>query len=173
MSAKSPVGSPPEVAESDGASSPKAAGRTVVRVLPRLHRQIIAELQRTPDTGDMTWPQFRVLGFLSERDYRASELASALQIDRSTLTTVGDGLVRRGLVERVRDLPGDRRGVLLRLTARGRALHGVLKDRAIAHVAELLASADPAECAGLVDGLEALERGLCQASAAEQQRVGV
>src|SRR5690242_11737814 len=89
-------------------------GQLLVRVLPRLTRYLVSELHRAPQAHDLTWPQFRVLGYLSERDHRASELADALEIGRSTLTAIGDGLVRRGLVERARDLPGDRRGVLMR-----------------------------------------------------------
>src|SRR5437660_1244752 len=97
-------------------STAHGVGEITVRVLPRLTRFLIAEMRSTPLASDLTWPQFRVLCYLSERDYRASDLAAVLEIGRSTLTTIGDGLVRRGLVERLRELPGDRRGVLMRLT---------------------------------------------------------
>ncbi|HLH26795.1 MAG TPA: MarR family transcriptional regulator [Chloroflexota bacterium] len=142
------------------AEAPEAVGRGVVRVLPRLIRMLAAEMHRAPGTHDLTLPQFRVLSRLSERDYRAAELADALEVGRPTLTSTVDGLVRRALVERQRDLPGDRRGVLLRLTPAGRTLHRALEARAIAGVAALLADASPAECEALAVGLAALERGL-------------
>lgn len=142
------------------AAAPDALGRGVVRVLPRLIRVLAAEMHRAPHSRDLTLPQFRVLGRLSERDYRAAELADSLEVGRPTLTSTVDGLVRRGLVERQRDLPGDRRGVLLRLTPAGRTLHRALEARAIAGVVALLAEASPAEREGLAMGLAALERGL-------------
>ncbi len=140
--------------------SPEAVGHTVVYVLRRLTRQLLAELHRTPETRDLTWPQFRAMSFLSERDYRASELAAELEITRSMLTAVSDGLVRRGLVERERDLPSDRRGVVLRLTPQGRDLHAILHARAVSGIASMLAGASAAECESLAVGLAALERGM-------------
>jgi DNA-binding MarR family transcriptional regulator len=140
-------------------------GHIVVRVMPQLTRHLVAELHAAPQAHDLTWPQFRVLSYLSDRSYRAAELADALEISRSTLTALGDGLARRGLVERVRDLPGDRRGVLMRLTENGRSLHAVLREHAVGGVARLLDEANDAERAGLTLGLEALERALCPAAA--------
>jgi DNA-binding MarR family transcriptional regulator len=141
-------------------AAPDAIGRGVVRVLPRLIRMLAAEMHRAPHTRDLTLPQFRVLSRLSERDYRAAELADSLEVGRPTLTATVDGLVRRGLIERHRDLPGDRRGVLLRLTPAGRTLQRALEARAIAGVAALLADASAAEREALAVGLAALERGL-------------
>jgi DNA-binding MarR family transcriptional regulator len=123
----------------------------------------VAELHTAPALAGLSWPQFRLLGHLNERDYRASELADILEIGRPTLTTIGDGLVRRGLVERVRDLPGDRRGVMMRLTPAGRSLHALLKNRAVDSVERLLCGATDDERASLARGLGALERGLQEA----------
>ena len=143
-----------------GSAAPDALGRSVVRVLPRLIRALVAEMHRAPHTRDLTLPQFRVLSRLSERDYRAAELADSLEVGRPTLTSTVDGLVRRGLVDRQRELPGDRRGVLLRLRPAGRTLQRALEGRAIAAVATLLDGASPAEREALGLGLAALERGL-------------
>ena len=151
-------------------AAPEAVGQRVVRVLPRLVRALAAEMHRAPHSRDLTLPQFRILAFLSERDYRAAELAAALEIGRPTLTSTVDGLVRRGLVERLRELPGDRRGVLLRLTPAGQALQRALQARAVAGVEALLAGASPAEREALAVGLGALERGL--QDACRNQRLG-
>ncbi len=144
----------------DSHASPDVIGQMVVRVVRRLTRQLLADMNRTPETRELTWPQFRTVSYLSEREYRASELAAALEIGRSTLTSVSNGLVRHGLIEREHDLAGDRRGVLLRLTPDGRALHTLLQARAVSGVAAMLSSASPAECNALAIGLAALERGM-------------
>src|SRR5438067_10783074 len=84
------------------AAAPDTSGRAMVRLLPRLIRVLAAEMHRAPHTRELTLPQFRVLGRLAERDYRAAELAAALEVGRPTLTSTVDGLVRRALVERQR-----------------------------------------------------------------------
>jgi DNA-binding MarR family transcriptional regulator len=141
------------------APAPESVAQTVVRVLPTLLRLVVAEMHRAPHTAGMTLPQFRVLARLNERDYRAAELAQALEVGCPTLTATADVLVRRGLVERL-TVPGDRRGVLLRLTPAGRALYRALEAQAVAGIAALLAELSPQEREALWLGLTALERGL-------------
>jgi DNA-binding MarR family transcriptional regulator len=145
------------------APSPDTVATTIVHLLPTLIRALVAEMHNAPDTTGMTLPQFRVLARLNQREYRAAELADALEVGRPTLTATVDGLERRGLVERTREVPGDRRGVSLRLTAPGQALYRTLHERAIAGVDGLLAEATPDERAALATGLAALERGLQRA----------
>ncbi|MBX5493195.1 MAG: MarR family transcriptional regulator [Chloroflexi bacterium] len=135
-------------------------GARLVGLVPQLVRLLATAMHAAPHTAGMTLPQFRVLARLHERDYRASELAACLEIGRPTLTTLADALERRGLIERVRDLPDDRRGVRLRLTAAGETLYRALQAQAIAAAAQLVRDASPAERAALVQGLAALERGL-------------
>ena len=139
------------------AASPDDVARQLVRLLPSLYRAIVADLHTAPHAAGMTLAQFRILGRLSEREYRAAELANALEVGRPTLTATTDGLVRRGLVERQRDLPGDRRGVLLRLTPAGRTVQRALEARSIETVARLLAGVGEAERLALGDALDALE----------------
>jgi DNA-binding MarR family transcriptional regulator len=149
-------------ASSPGPDAPgaEALAQIVVRLLPGLIRSLVAEMHKAPQTAGMTLPQFRVLARLNERDYRAAELADALEVGRPTLTATADGLERRGLIERTREVPGDRRGVVLHLTPAGRDLYGVLQGQAVAGVARLLTNATPGERQALAEGLAALERGL-------------
>lgn len=70
---------------------------------------------------ELTLPQFRVLALLSHRDALPSWLAERIDVGRSTITAVVDGLVARGLVVRVRDT-GDRRTVTHVITPEGRRL---------------------------------------------------
>jgi DNA-binding MarR family transcriptional regulator len=136
--------------------SPESAAGAVLDTLPGLIRLIVAGLHDVPHTAGMNLAQFRVLARLSRRDYRVSELASTLDVGRPTLTATINTLERRDLVARLRDVPHDRRVVLLHLTPAGRALYRKLKGRAIATVADLLAEVAPAEREALVSGLAAL-----------------
>jgi len=156
------MSTPRQLRSGPGAAADEVA-RAIVRVLPGLLRSLTAEMHRAPHTAGMTLPQFRVLARLNERDYRAAELADVLEVGRPALTASADGLERRGLIARERDVPGDRRGVVLRLTPAGRALYRALEAQAVAGATALLAAASPAELAGLDVGLEALERGLLAA----------
>jgi DNA-binding MarR family transcriptional regulator len=71
---------------------------------------------------DLTPSQSRALRVIGDGDgTRVSELAEALRIAPRSATEVADSLEARGLVERAPD-PADRRAVLLRATAGGRAI---------------------------------------------------
>jgi DNA-binding MarR family transcriptional regulator len=139
---------------------PEAAAGLLIQVMPKLIRATIAAMHGTPHTAGMTLAQFKILGRLSDGELRAGELAEALEIGGATLTVTADTLERRGLIERVRGLPDDRRAVVLRLTPAGQTLYRALKVRAVNDIAELLSASSPQERAALVTGLMAVERGL-------------
>lgn len=56
---------------------------------------------------------------------RVGDIATMSRHDRTTITRVVDGLVRRSLVDRSRD-PDDRRAVRVELSRKGRTLHSKL-----------------------------------------------
>ena len=149
--------SPPEVERSAGA---EAVARALIELLPTLSRLIVAELHDAPHTAGMNLAQFRVLARLNEREYRAAELADVLEVGRPSLTVTVDGLVRRGLVERLRSVPSDRRGVMLRLTPAGRAVLRTMEARAVLALAKLLSEASAVERSALATGLAGLRRSL-------------
>jgi long-chain acyl-CoA synthetase len=70
---------------------------------------------------ELSAAQYRLLGLLDTRPEVASVLADKLTVSRPSITTVVDGLVARGLVERG-SAEGDRRRVTHDLTEAGRAL---------------------------------------------------
>ncbi len=136
------------------------AAALLIELMPRLIRTTIDAMRAAPHAEGMTLAQFKVLSRLSEQDYRCGELADLLEVGGATLTVTADTLERRGLIERVRGLPDDRRAVVLRLTPAGHSVYRALKAEAVGGIAALLAGSDQAERAALVAGLRALQRGL-------------
>ena len=69
---------------------------------------------------DLTMPQLRALGFLSDVPKRMGDIANFLGSSVSSATSLVERLEGKGLVERVHD-PVDRRVVMCHLTVNGRA----------------------------------------------------
>lgn len=141
-------------------AGPESAAALLIQLMPTIQRVAVAAMRQAPHTAGMTLPQFRILGRLSEREFRAGALAEALEIGPATLTVTADTLERRGLIARSRGLPDDRRAVTLKLTPAGQALFRALKARAVSGISRLLEQSEPGECEALIVGLEALQRGL-------------
>lgn len=100
---------------------------------------------------EVTPGRFGVLVLISANPgMTQSLLASATQLDRSTMVAVIDQLEARGLVER-RASPTDRRSNALVLTEEGEKLLKQLKRRIKQHEARIAAAMTPAETTTLVD----------------------
>jgi len=115
-----------------------AAARAVAFTARRLERSL----------GEMTLPQFRVLALVASSTERASRIAERAAVTRPSLTGLLDGLEARGWVRRV-VVDGDRRGVLLEVTADGRAAL-TAADRAMAASLDDLLGADHEALRGLL-----------------------
>jgi long-chain acyl-CoA synthetase len=89
-----------------------------VRGLVRMSRQV----EITLGEFQLSVSQFRVLDRLRGGSAAGRSLAEWLAVKPPSITTLVDGLVSRGLVERGTD-DGDRRRVAHDLTADGRSLH--------------------------------------------------
>ena len=105
-------------------SSASATG-SPARALARLSRIV----EHAVADDDLTLPQYRLLAFLSQGDWAASALADWLAVSRPSVTTLVDGLVKRGLVER-RTGTDDRRRVDHLLTPGGLAILRAADERA-------------------------------------------
>jgi DNA-binding MarR family transcriptional regulator len=88
---------------------------------------------------DLTRTESTLLGAVSERPRRITELARFVGLTQPGITTVVKSLEQRGLTRREPD-PGDRRAVRIRLTERGRTLieerHRRVGDALIASLSE-------------------------------------
>lgn len=97
----------------------------------------------------------------------SSQLAEHAQLDRARTSRAVSSLVEKELVSREQPA-GDRRHVLLRLTARGTKLHAELYPLVCAINTELLGTLDTAEVALLDDMLQRLHaRGEAMVAAAD------
>jgi DNA-binding MarR family transcriptional regulator len=83
------------------------------------------------------------------------ELAVFERVKRPSMTRLVQDMERDGLVQRRPD-PADGRGVRIRITARGRALVGEVRQRKIALVADFLAQLDPRTLSAVKTSFEAL-----------------
>lgn len=99
---------------------------------------LFRDFSQGPGGEDVTPGLFGVLVIIEANpDLKQSELARAAHLDRSTVVTVIDNLVRRGLVER-RVALHDRRSNAIRLTDAGAALLRKLKRLVSLHEKRLL-----------------------------------
>jgi DNA-binding MarR family transcriptional regulator len=102
---------------------------------------------------DLSLPQFRLLSFLREGRVTAGALAGRLAVSRPAITTLVDGLVARGFVDRT-PVEGDRRRVDHLLTPAGLAAldrADVAVEAALTHVVDHLPAAKRKRA---IEGLE-------------------
>ncbi len=85
------------------------------------------------------------------------ELADRLRLEKSSVSRMAAEMERKGLLVRERD-PDNQRQYRLRLTPRGRTLHGQMASAFHAQYEDWVAEMTGAERAALVKGLPALAR---------------
>lgn len=96
--------------------------RSLLTTLPRLRRLLLEFFPSGEGHQALTLPQYFTLGRLYAGECLPSHLSRRLMVSMPTITSVVDGLVSRGLVERASE-PSDRRRVKLNLTTTGRHLY--------------------------------------------------
>ncbi len=129
--------------------------REILDVTPNIIQAIRVQM-RSQHQHDLSVPQFRTLNFLSV--HPGSSLSAAAEHIGLTLPTMSvliEGLVQRGLVDRVADVR-DRRRVLLTLTPDGQLLRAQARDAAAAWLAGLLEPLGEKERKTIVQALELL-----------------
>lgn len=147
---------------------PGGSAQTLLPVALATYWQVRHELAQDLKPSALTISQYVVLVQLAagRRETGMTELALAGRFDPATATVLVDGLVRRGLVTR-RRAPGDRRRVMVRLTARGRRLHQTATRRLILRWRQALRSFDGDEQRELLTLLLRLLEGLQTPGAGE------
>lgn len=116
-----------------------------------MRARLYADLPHTLELG-----QVDTLDLLTRGgEQRMSDLADALRVDRSTATRAVDRLVHAGLAERT-VAADDRRGVVVRATTAGEAMHQVMSERRRAFLMAVLDGFGTAEQEQLAELLERL-----------------
>lgn len=118
----------------------------------------------------LSLPQYRLLAFLSGGPERATELAAWLEVSPPSLTALVDGLVHKGLVERVTS-DEDRRCVRHVLTPAGAASLDAGDDAIADHLSRLLDFVAPDEAGQALAGLGVLGRAMALAREAEKDEI--
>lgn len=145
------AGTPAAGSTLDAASFGLMAGRTIAR----LAKQV--ELALSP--FELTLPQYRLLALLADGAAMSSSLAERLAVKPPTVTSVVDGLVGRGLVERQPD-PNDRRRLPLALTDEGVALVRSANAAVGERLFEVLAADEATPILAATAGVVAWQAGL-------------
>jgi DNA-binding MarR family transcriptional regulator len=104
-------------------------------VLAQLVSESLHDLYAGP--FGLTVTQWRVMAALGRfAPLTASEVGQRIVMDKVAVSRAVAGLMKRGLIERATD-KADRRRASLRLSARGRAMHGRIVPIALAYEAKL------------------------------------
>jgi long-chain acyl-CoA synthetase len=129
-----------------GRLAPVAIGRTAAWLAKQVELALVS--------ADLSLPQYRILGLLTEGSAVSSALAERLAVRPPSITAVVDGLVSRGLVER-KHAEDDRRRVAHVLTVKGEKLLATANEAVDTRLAGIAGSLETDELtARALDGLE-------------------
>jgi DNA-binding MarR family transcriptional regulator len=137
-----------QVQETAAATGPCFPGELVSStafLLGRLGYSVKMQVMDEFEQAGFSPSHYSVLALLDEgtRETQGT-IADALNVDRSTLVGILDGLEERGLIERRRD-PNDRRRHVVSLTAAGRRQLTAFRKLARRVEAEILAALDESD----------------------------
>jgi len=112
-------------------------------VLAQMVSESLHDLYAGPHGLSVT--QWRVMAALGQHTpLTASEVGRRIVMDKVAVSRAVAGLMKRALVERSTDR-SDRRRASLKLSARGRAMHGQIVPLALAYEEKLYQALEPAE----------------------------
>jgi DNA-binding MarR family transcriptional regulator len=136
-------------------TTPLECAKTILDVTPNIIQAIRFEM-RNGRNFDLTVPQFRTLAYI-QRNPGASLSAAAefIGLTLSSMSILVNGLVERGLVERVTSTQ-DRRRIHLTLTPEGAANHRQALQNTEERLADVVSSLSDEQRAGVVESLELL-----------------
>lgn len=140
-----------------GVKAPEDARDTAERLHSAAVR-LLRKLRRDDDKGGLGGPQASVVSVLAFGGERSlGQLAAAEQVTAPTMSRLMTQLEAQGVVER-RPHPSDARGVLLRVTHKGRALLQQAQDRRLRRLEKAVARLPQEERRTLAKAAELLKR---------------
>lgn len=118
----------------------RESARDILEIVPLVMRTVAAELRAA---GELPAPaHFGLLSLLSERPRMLTELAAIHGVSLPTMSNSISAMVERGWVKRAAPDEGDRRVVMIEVTATGRAALERVARAAEAHLSEALVALD-------------------------------
>ena len=125
--------------------------------------QVQQDLERELKSHDFSLARLHTLGFLvgtsDEGGARPSEIADRLGVTRASVTSLIDGMVKKGWIER-RSREGDRRSLVITVTPAGREAFRDIAPRHLARVQSLFKHFKEENLAMAHANLSALEKAL-------------
>ena len=133
----------------------RESARDILEIIPLVMRTVAAELRAA---GEMSAPaHFGLLSILSVRPRMLTDLASLQGVSLPTMSNSISAMAERGWVRRAAP-DGDRRVVMIEVTAPGRAALERVSKCAETHLAEVLAPLDAPARRRLQGGLGVLRK---------------
>jgi DNA-binding MarR family transcriptional regulator len=134
----------------------RESARELLEIVPLVMRTVAAELRAA---GELPAPaHFGLLSILSDRPRMLTELASIQGVSLPTMSNSITAMVDRGWVKRGTPDEGDRRVIMIEVTATGKAALERVARAAEAHLAEALVALDAPSRRRLHGGLGVLRK---------------
>lgn len=111
-----------------------------------MQRSFVLHLSKELTRGNVSFPQYLLLGFLSQQDYPLSMTEVAIRMRHTTAAATGlvDRLERLGYAERQVD-ERDRRKVMVHITSKGLKLVSLVREDMIGNLIRLMGHLDSEE----------------------------
>ena len=114
-------------------------------IFTSLQRCFMLKLSRELSRGNVSYPQYFLLGFLTQqKQLTMTEIAQKMGHTTAAATGLVDRLEKLGLVQRTH-AKDDRRKILVQSTAAGESLVGRVRDDMISNLRKIMESLDAAE----------------------------
>jgi DNA-binding MarR family transcriptional regulator len=128
----------------DKASQRKAAER-LADIFTSLQRSFIITLSKELGRGNVSFPQYHLLGFLAQQQHLTmSDIAHRMGHTTAAATGLVDRLEKLGHARRVH-AKDDRRKILVSITASGSALVEEVKNDMVENLVQMMAHLEPQE----------------------------
>ena len=117
----------------------------LAEILTSLQRSLILNISKELARGNVSFPQYCLLGFLSQKPHLTmTEIAQKMGHTTAAATGLVDRLERLGHVRRVHALE-DRRKILVEITESGSALVIEVRDDMVGNILKIMELLSPSE----------------------------
>ena len=133
------------MAESREDERKRADAERLADIFTALQRCFILKLSKELARGNVSFPQYCLLGFLSQQKHLTmTEIAQRMGHTTAAATGLVDRLEKLGHVQRVH-ATDDRRKILVEITATGSALVGKVREDMVENILKIMTDLDAGE----------------------------